>query len=263
MSESITTLAALRESVARLTPDGDPKSRKKPHLRTTGYAPFDQALNGGFVGGRLHEFYTDDPLNASTAAAFAALLALRNATIEQPLIWLRSHDAKRQSGRIYAPGLMQLGGNPDQLLLVEADGPKAFLAAAHDAARCAGSAAVILESWGALPHLDLTASRRLALAARHSNTLLLLLRLAAPLSPSVAETRWRIGPAASHMLEANAPGVPAFDLELLRWRAGAAGSHWQMKWNVEEKSFEAAALSGPVLSMAANGPLMPDRAAAA
>ena len=43
-------------------------------------------------------------------------------------------------------------------------------------------------------------------------------------APSAAETRWSVSAAASREREANAPGAPAFDLELLRWRAGPAGA---------------------------------------
>ena len=52
-----------------------------------------------------------------------------------------------RAGRIYAPGIAELGGDPDRLLLVETGDSKALLACASDAIRCAGSAAVIVESW--------------------------------------------------------------------------------------------------------------------
>jgi protein ImuA len=253
MRESLSNLAALRERVARLADDGAPMEAADCGWLTSGHAPFDQAMRGGLAVGRLHEFYTDDPLDAPSAAAFAALLALRQAQPHQPLIWLRSHDAGRKSGHIYAPGLMQLGGNPDQLLLVEVKDPAAMLAAAHDAVRCAGSAGVIIESWGACASLDLTAGRRLAMGARQAGTALLLLRLAAKPTPSVAETRWRIAAAASQALPANAPGAPAFDLELLRWRAGPAGARWSLEWKRDTHVFAAtAATAGAVLPMAAS-----------
>lgn len=264
MRESFSNLAALRESVARLADAGAPLEPAESAMLTTGHAPFDQAMRGGFAVGRLHEFYTEDPLDAPSAAAFAALLALRQTQPHQPLIWLRSRDAGRKSGKIYAPGLMQLGGNPDQLLLVEVNEPAALLAAAHDAVRCTGSAAVIIESWGACARLDLTAGRRLAMGARQAGTALLLLRLAAKPTPSVAETRWRIAAAASQALAANAPGAPAFDLELLRWRAGPAGARWGLQWKGDAHVFAAtAATAGAVLPMAASPAAAALRTAAA
>src|SRR3546814_18957059 len=60
---------------------------------------------------------------STSAAAFAALVALRTPG-KTPLIWLRTTDAGRRSGHIYAPGIVELGGDPDRLLLVEAADPK-------------------------------------------------------------------------------------------------------------------------------------------
>ena len=76
---------------------------------------------------------------------------------------------------------------------------------------------------GKCPALDLTASRRLALAAEQSGVTLFLLRLEAQPVPSAADTRWTVGAAPSRSLEADAPGPPMFEIELLRRRAGPAG----------------------------------------
>src|SRR3546814_12304344 len=77
-------------------------------------------------------------------------------------MWLRTVDAARRGGHLYAPGIAELGGDPDRLLLIEAGDTAALPAAANDAARCPGSAAVVVESWGRLPAPDLTAGARLA-----------------------------------------------------------------------------------------------------
>ena len=139
-----------------------------------------------------------------------------------------------------------------------------LLACANDAVRCAGSAAVIVESWGKFPLFDLTAGRRLALGARDAGTALLMLRLNAVPAPSVAETRWNVAAAVSRELEAHAPGAPAFDLELLRWRAGPAGGRWRLDWNHDENAFRPgeAALSGALLPVAPGRTAVPRRAAA-
>lgn len=254
MRESSHPLAGLRQRIARLAADGGLASRPAGVWLASGHAPFDDALGGGLAIGRTHEFFAADALDATSAAAFAALIALRSPG-KVPLIWLRTVDAARRSGHIYAPGIAELGGDPDRLLLVETADPKMLLACANDAIRCAGSAAVIVESWGRFPLLDLTAGRRLALGARDAGTTLLMLRLGAAPVPSVAETRWSITAAASHALEANAPGAPAFDLELLRWRGGAAGARWRLDWNHDERNFGQgvgdAALSGALLPLPA------------
>ena len=72
---------------------------------------------------------------------------------------------------------------------------KALLEGAADAARCPGLGALIVECWGKCPALDLTASRRLALAAEQSGVTLLLLRLEAEPVPSAADTRWAVSAA--------------------------------------------------------------------
>lgn len=266
MRESSHPLAGLRQRIARLTASGGPESCPAEGWLATGHAPFDDAIDGGLAIGKVHEFFAADALDATSAAAFAALLALRTPGTA-PLIWLRTSDAAPRAGHIYAPGIAELGGDPDRLLLVETPDPKMLLACANDAIRCAGSAAVIVESWGKFPLLDLTAGRRLALGARDAGTTLLMLRLNAAPAPSVAETRWSVAAAASRELEANAPGAPAFDLDLLRWRGGAAGAHWRLDWNHDEKAFGPntgeAALSGALLPLSARRTALPHGAAAA
>src|SRR3546814_11888425 len=75
-------------------------------------------------------------------------------------MWLRTVDAARRGGHLYAPGIAALGGDPDRLLLIEAGDTAALRAAANDAAPCPGSAAVVVDSSGRLPALDLTAGAR-------------------------------------------------------------------------------------------------------
>lgn len=255
------SLIGLRRQIARISGEGESRAGVAGRL-ASGHARFDSAVHGGLAMGRVHEFFAADALDATSAAAFAALLALRSPGAA-PLIWLRTTDAGRRGGHIYAPGIAELGGDPDRLLLVETPDPKMLLACANDAIRCAGSAAVIVESWGRFPLLDLTAGRRLALGARDAGTILLMLRLNAAPSPSIAETRWSVTAAPSRELEAQAPGAPAFDLELLRWRAGPAGGRWQLEWHHDEHAFGEAALSGAVLPVAARRAALPHGAAAA
>lgn len=262
MRESSPTLAGLRKRIARLATSGGPESRQAEGWLATGHGAFDAALGGGLAIGRIHEFFAADALDGASAAAFAALVALRTPG-KAPLLWLRTADTGRRTGHIYAPGIAELGGDPDRLLLVETADPKMLLACANDAVRCTGSAAVIVESWGKFPLLDLTAGRRLTLGARDAGTTLLMLRLNAVPAPSVAETRWSVAAAPSRELEANAPGAPAFDLELLRWRAGPAGLRWRLDWNHDEHCFGEPALSGAVLPLAARRAMASHGAAAA
>lgn len=215
----------------------------------TGHAALDAALGGGLARRRLHELFAPDAGDAASAAGFATMLALRalEETPDVPLLWLRAGSAVRQGGRLHAPGLAELGGDPARLLLAEAPDPVALLRCANDAARCPGLAAAVVETWGPLPALDLTASRRLALAARETGITLLLLRLGAEPVPSAAETRWRIAAAASTALDAGAPGLPAIEIELLRWRSGPAGMRRRMEWDRDVRCFREPALPGAVV----------------
>ena len=92
------------------------------------------------------------------------------------MLWLRTDEAERRGGRLYAPGLAELGGDPDALSSAQAPDPVALLRGAADAARCAGLPALIVECWGKCSALDLTASRRLALAAERTGTTVIMLR---------------------------------------------------------------------------------------
>ncbi|HMO75560.1 MAG TPA: hypothetical protein PKD99_06915 [Sphingopyxis sp.] len=261
MSESHPSLAGLRRRLARIAGDAEPRAEGAGRI-ASGHAGFDAALGGGLARGRMHEFFAADALDAASAAAFAALLALCGEG-DAPILWLRMDDGARRAGQVYGPGFAELGGDPGRLLIVEAGDASALLRAANDAARAPGSAAVVVESWGAMPALDLTAGRRLVLAARGAGTTLLMLRLAASPVPSVAETRWDVRAAPSAALAAEAAGGPAFDLELLRWRAGPAGMRWRLEWNRDERSFRDAALSGAVLPLPARRAPAARRAAAA
>jgi protein ImuA len=226
----------------------------------TGHRALDVALGGGLARGRVHELFAAEGDDSASAAGFAAMLALRAAGRQAPILWLGSDEAERRGGRFYAPGLAELGGDPDALVLAIAPDPKALLRGAADAARCSGLGAVIVECWGKCPALDLTASRRLALAAEQSGVTLIMLRLEAEPVPSAADTRWAVGAAPSQTLEADAPGAPIFEIELLRRRAGPSGMRWRLEWDRDQIIFRDPALSGAVVSLPARGPAA-DRAA--
>lgn len=251
MDESPHLIAALRGRIAdmatRPAPDGG--------RIVTGHDGIDAALGGGIARGRLHEIFAAEAGEAASAAGFAAMLALCAGKRSQEgeggdrgLLWLRCDDAERASGRLYAPGLRELGGAADGLLLAVAPDPVLLLRGAADAARCAGLGAVLVECRGDPHVLDLTATRRLTLAAEQSGVPVLLLRIDAEPAPSAADTRWRIRAAPSCALAADAPGMPAFDVELLRQRAGQGG-RWLVEWDREQSRFREPALPGLVVPL--------------
>lgn len=250
MDESPRTIAALRGRIAAMAAREAPAAARI----ATGHAAIDARLGGGLARGRLHEIFAAEAGEVASAAGFAALLGLcvgRSAPAEG-LLWLRCDDAERASGGLYAPGFRELGGDANGLLLAVAPDPVLLLRAAADAARCPGLGAILVECRGDPRVLDLTATRRLTLAAEQSGATVLLLRIAADPAPSAADTRWLVRAAPSQALAADAPGLPAFDVELLRQRAGQGG-RWRVEWDREQGRFREPALSGALVSLSRPG----------
>ena len=211
----------------------------------------DKKLGGGLARGGLHEIFAGQSDDGSAATAFAAMLAERALDDEQSILWICEDRGLRQTGKIYAPGLRELGCDPARLIMVTAADTLGLLRAGADSVKCAQLGAVILEPWGKAPALDLTASRRLAMAAASSGVFVLVVRVEASPMPSAAHSRWQITAAPSVALAANAPGHPAFDIKLLRHRGGIAGFETGMEWNRDIRSF--APLSGSVPAYATSG----------
>lgn len=234
MSDSSLTLLRLRKSLERLEPRRAPA---EAGLFALGAVEVDHALGGGLARGRLHEVFAETAEGAS-AAGFTALLALL-AGEGRPLLWLRTEAVQREAGQLHATGLAELGLDPAALLLGLVPDEPALLRAAAEATRCAGLGALLVECRGAAKGLDLTASRRLMLAAEASGVTVLVLRVQGELrfSPSAADTRWQVAAAPSRPLEADAPGAPMFDLELLRRRAGPPAGPWRLEWCRDRSCF--------------------------
>jgi protein ImuA len=204
----------------------------------------DHRIAGGLACSALHEVYAASVEDGSAAAAFAVMLAMRACPVGRPIIWVRENRCGRQTGHLHGPGLAELGFDPDDLVLVDAPDTLAVLRAGADIVKCGQVGAVVIEPWGKAPLLDLTASRRLSMAAAASGVLTLVLRVDAEPMPSAAQTRWQVAAAPSSPLTANAPGNPAFDIALLRHRGGIAGFETSLEWNRDTRCF--APLSGGV-----------------
>jgi len=224
------------------------------HRNTGSVASPDDVLGGRLARGRLHEFYAAEDEDSAGAAGFTAAVAVTLAQPGQAILWLRTRRAVRPGGLIQALGWAELGGFPGHALVGELPDAMALLRAAVDALRCPALGAVIVESRGAMRELDLTASRRLALAAEKSGVPLLLLRAQAAPLPSAAQTRWQVASAPSRALPGNAPGLPTFDVTLLRQRAGPCGLAWRLEWDRDQRIFRESALSGAMVSVPADRP---------
>jgi protein ImuA len=254
MHESVDHLVMLKRNLASIAGG---KLLSGDRRIATGHAALDAVLGGGLPRGRVHELFAASGEDAASATGFATMLALRTVGRRSPIFWLRTDAAERLGGRLYGPGLIELGGDPDSLVLGIAPDNKALLKTAADAARCPGLSALIVECHGQCPALDLTASRRLALAAEQSGVTLFLIRLDAQPVPSAAETRWTVGAAPSQSLEAGVPGQPMFEIELLRRRSGPAGMRWRLEWHRDRLVFADPALSGAVVPLPAGRPASP------
>ncbi len=213
--------------------------------------PVDAWLSRGLAPAQLHEVFAAEADDGPSGAGFAIACAL--AADAMPLLWLRTEAGERQGGRLHATGLAELGIDAATVLMVLVADESALLRAAADAARCPGLGTLLIETWGRAPGLDLTATRRLMLAAESSGVTVLSLRVAAEPVPSAAATRWRVTAAPSRALEADAPGGPAFQVELLRRRGGHAGLGWRVEWNRDSRIFNPQALSGASLPLAPGG----------
>lgn len=237
MTESIASMRLLKRQIADIeqrTGLGD--SGFHAVRVETGHDGIDQKIGGGLARGRLHEVFAHDAADAGSAAGFVGMLAVR---IGGPLVWLRE-DASEKHGILHATGLVELGIDPSRLILGVLPDPLAVLRAAADVVRCGAVGVAVIELRRNPSILDLTAGRRLALAAESSGVTVLLLRIDAEPSPSAADTRWAASAAASAPLEANAPGYPVLDVTLLRQRGRPGDGHWLVEWNRDQASFRAA-----------------------
>jgi protein ImuA len=224
-------MAALRHRIARL---------ERPVLARPGLAPvplcpaIDAALPaGGLARAALHEVLPAEAAHQGAAAGFCAMVLARAAG---PVFWIAPEpDA-------WPPGLARFGLDPAQLVLVRAPKPADALWAMEEALRCPATAGALLLA----PGLDLTAERRLMLAAETGGGLGLLLRGEdAAVGPGAALTRWRIGglpgSGGPHDL-----GDPRWRVELLRSRAGQA-SAWDVTWHAAGDSLLVEEAAAPVV----------------
>lgn len=232
-------------------------------LRTETVRPVDLWCRQGLEAGKLHDIYAADADDAPAAIGFTLAAALAAGAV--PIIWLRTEEAERKGGRIHGGGLNDLGLPPAALIVGVVADEAALLRAGADAARCAGLGMLIVECRGRSPRFDLTATRRLMLAAERSGVTIAALRIGTDPSPSAAATRWGIAAHPSRPLAAEAPGAPAFTVDLLRQRGGPAGARWHVEWNRDAHRFEPTdprdQSGAPPLS-GAGLPLVADRAVA-
>ncbi|HEY5364220.1 MAG TPA: DNA repair protein [Aestuariivirga sp.] len=238
--ENLTTLKAFLDK---------PEFEKTPIRTSLGHVDADFCLKGGLQHGVLHEVYAAIGHEAA-ATGFVAGLATRVAATKH-LLWIGQDFSAHEFGELSPTGLLELGLDPARMLLLSITNANDGLRAANDALSCATLGAVVVEIRGSPKALDLTASRRLTLAAAQKSVTAFLLRFCAQPDASTAETRWLVRAVASQTQNEDW-GYPAFEVDLIRNRHGKTGN-WFMEWNCDERIFQnATADHDAVVSASAN-----------
>ena len=197
-------------------------------------AGIDAALGGGLPCAALHEL-SAAPGHSGAAVGFAIALAALAREPGKQTLWIATDFGTLETGALYGPGLDQFGLDTGRLLIARVARPVDALFAMEEALKCRALATVVAEL-GAAP--DLTATRRLSLAARDGGGIGLLLCHKPNDAPSAARTRWRIAPAPSVPDEFGGLGRTAFTLSLLRNRRGPCGT-WTVSWDHHAYAFQA------------------------
>ncbi len=225
-----------------------------------GVPALDAALQGGLGLGTLHELTPVSELQFGSAFGFglalAALAAVEDSTRAAQVLCIATDYAALEAGAPYGLGLDGFGLSMDQLLILRVAHPRDALWAFEEALKCRALAAVLAELPEAGAAADLTATRRLSLAALAGGGLGLLLRHRPYPLPSAAMTRWQVAAALSQPDRFGGLGGTRFDLSLHRNRRGRCG-RWIADWNHDERTFAPQALS---LGMAEAAHDRPDRA---
>jgi protein ImuA len=229
--------ADLREKVRRLE-RAHSAERAGQQAVTLGVPAIDALLPGGLLTGALHEIEAGPAPSGrvaphdGAALGFAAhLLGRFGALRAGTLLWCRRPFGASDSPP-YAPALAAWL-DPARLLMVTVRRDEDLFWAMEEGLR-SGLAAVLGETRAT----DLTAGRRLSLAAEKSGVPALLLRSQPAPPQSVCTTRWRVASARSQ----STPGLS--DVGAVRWRTElrrnrfgvpsvAETPTWLLEWNDE------------------------------
>ena len=213
-----------------------------------GIAEIDRHLpTGGLVQDALPEQFAENHADIGAVTVFCITILIRLLSIEdqnpkRPILWCLQNQVM-DTGDFYPSGFAHLGLNPAHIFAVRTKHDTDALWVMEEALRCGVLCAVV----GELKSVDLTASRRLQLAAKAGNTMPLLLRpVSDTLAPSAAATRWQIAANSSKprgwAAELNEPGPACWRANLFRCRGGTPGN-WTMEWCDETGDL---ALAAPV-----------------
>ncbi len=229
-------LARLRRRIERIERGGERPADSSPVAIEDAFAeqaaidPF--LVAGGTASPALHELvangFGDRPSVRDVGLALLASLLHRQAGGQGMVLWCQRRRDTLEFGRLYGPGLRELGLPPERLLTVTGRRDADCLWAMEQGLASRSLAAVV----GMVDRAGLIASRRLSLAAAAHRTPCLLLPLQHGREPSAARIRWRIenAPSRPDRIDPKGLGPPAWRLTLERSPNGRTG-RWTVEWD--------------------------------
>jgi len=199
--------------------------------------------SGGLVFGAVHEIAPESADQFPAAFGFIFALLGRIPRNGQSMLVMSSKGIA-DWGRPHGHGFKAFGFDPGRLVLVDAGSERQTLWTLEECLRSGGPVAVV----GVLgKELDLKASQRLQVAARHSGTPLLLLRPSRSSGASAATTRWLVGARSGVRDRFGLVTHWQWQVSLDRCRNGRPGA-WVVEWNHVAHRFSLAAeMADPAL----------------
>ncbi len=246
------SLAGLREAIARIeasptlpskAPGGDAASlsRKVEERWTLGLEEVDRHLpKAGLDARGVHEIAAHAYGDLPAALGFAAALGLRRLARRpggaRMVLWCRQGRGVAEWGRLYGAGLESFGLPRERLLTVTLRTADALLWTLEEALKSGAFGLVMADGDG--ERTDLTLIRRLMLAAAAGRTPGLIVFPSPVMGGTAARSRWRVRSRLSRgaFFDAEAPGLPAWQVTLERCRSGEPG-RWLLEWDHAKSSF--------------------------
>ena len=249
-------LSDLRQAVARIEGAATDLQTSDARALPFGVASLDHALAGGLAPASLHEITPTAMTDLGSAIGFALALAARAHKPGKALFWITTDFAACEAGDTYGLGCDLAGLAARDLVVVKTARPIDALWAMEEALKCRALSSAIIELPNDAPLADLTATRRLTLAARDGGAFGFLLRHRTSKLTSSAETRWRVAAACGEPDQFGGLGRAAFSLSLHKNRRGPIGQ-WTLAWNQHERTFSphSLRLAAPALDRPDRAPL--------
>lgn len=175
--------------------------------------------------------------------------AIRDQTVseERPILWISPRQAVREHGLPFGPGLLDWGIAPEHMILITPKTAQDALWTAEEGLKSGCLAGVIVEN----QDMDLTASRRLRLAAKEGSCPCMAISTAAdPKAMTVpgADARWQIlsvsSPDPTYAKTRDTVGRPTLTLRCERHRHHREGTSFTTEYSHETSYLRPAAELG-------------------